>query len=267
MVVGFSLVTWQWQRTRMQHTRAQQYFHQAHQAVQEMHALVYNEDQYDAADFQPLRKEVVALALKYYQQFQTQELTDPTLIADLAGAYRDIGFIAHGSGSQTDALQLYRKSLELWQQLTRLRPEQREHWYFLASVKTLIAQVLVRDHRYAEAIPLLEGALDVHQRMGHQETAPGAVANTLEVLTEVYKSLDRAADALQAARQVVTQREAIASAEPRNVHHLRELAGSYTFFGSVHLRFDHPKEATRWCERARMMQEELASQVPEVPIC
>ena len=123
IVVGFSLIAWQWQRTRVHYRRAQQSFRQAHQAVQEMHSLVYKDDDYDAPEFHPLRKEAVTLALKYYEQFQTQEVADAALIADIAGAYRDIGFIAHVSGSQTESLRLYRKSLGLWEQLTRIRSD------------------------------------------------------------------------------------------------------------------------------------------------
>lgn len=85
------------------------------------------------------------MALKYYQQFRTQDVTDPELLADIATAHRDSGFLSHGGGSHAEAIRLYRKSLGLWERLTREHPENDEYWYFLASVQTSLAQLYVRD--------------------------------------------------------------------------------------------------------------------------
>src|SRR5262249_49686076 len=70
---------------------------------------------------QPLRKELLGSALKYYQAFLTQRGKDPALQRELASAYTRMARITAEVGSRADAMALYGKALAILDRLPRTR--------------------------------------------------------------------------------------------------------------------------------------------------
>jgi serine/threonine-protein kinase len=72
---------------------------------------------------QPLRKELLSTALKYYQGFVEQHTDDPNLQAELARAYYRVGTITKDVGTGEDALRALARSRDLWGRLAEQSPE------------------------------------------------------------------------------------------------------------------------------------------------
>jgi hypothetical protein len=62
---------------RAGHLRAETALRQAHQALHEFHEVLYEGHKYDGPEFQPLRKELLQTALKYYRALQAEHGDDP----------------------------------------------------------------------------------------------------------------------------------------------------------------------------------------------
>ena len=66
---------------------------------------------------QPLRKELLTTALKYYEDFLNRHQDDPDLQADLAAATFRVGDITDQIGSQEEAMKAFEKSLRMYESL------------------------------------------------------------------------------------------------------------------------------------------------------
>src|SRR5262249_32798586 len=72
---------------------------------------------------QPLRKQLLESALKYYQEFLRQGGDDPGLRAELAQAYFRVGSITDQIGSKAEAFEAFQRARELYQALSRADPK------------------------------------------------------------------------------------------------------------------------------------------------
>jgi eukaryotic-like serine/threonine-protein kinase len=71
---------------------------------------------------QPLRKQLLESALKYYQEFARQEGGDPALKKELAEAYFRVGSITEELGTPPEALVAFRRALDAFQALSAAEP-------------------------------------------------------------------------------------------------------------------------------------------------
>jgi serine/threonine-protein kinase len=114
---------------------------------------------------QPLRKDLLQGALKYYQEFVEQHQDDPTLRSELARAHYRIGKINGEMGAAADALHSYEQALALWRGLVAESPADSGYRFEEARVLSAMGARQVplpgqRDKGWAtlnEARPLLEG--------------------------------------------------------------------------------------------------------------
>src|SRR5262249_31365435 len=72
---------------------------------------------------QPLRKQLLGSALKYYQEFTRQGGDDPALRAELAQAYFRVGSITAEIGSKDEALKALHRARDLYQALSDADPQ------------------------------------------------------------------------------------------------------------------------------------------------
>jgi serine/threonine-protein kinase len=96
-----------------QQTLAQENFDQARRAVNDYLTKVSENRLLGVPGLQPLRKELLESALKYYQGFLRQHANDPSLEKELAEAYTRMARITAEIGPKTEALAIYDKAIEL----------------------------------------------------------------------------------------------------------------------------------------------------------
>jgi tetratricopeptide (TPR) repeat protein len=71
---------------------------------------------------QPLRRELLLKALKFYEQLANQNQTDLVIRLDKAGAYTKVGAIHHSLGQHREAEQALRQAIALWRPLVPANP-------------------------------------------------------------------------------------------------------------------------------------------------
>jgi serine/threonine-protein kinase len=101
---------------------------------------------------QPLRKQLLEDALKYYQEFLLKAGDDPELKTELAGAYLRVGSITAEIGSKPDALNAYNRARELYEALTEADPQSASHRGDLARTCRLMGFNEILTGRWPEGI-------------------------------------------------------------------------------------------------------------------
>jgi serine/threonine-protein kinase len=95
----------------------------ARSAVDEYFVKVSEDTVLKYPGLQPLRKELLETALKYYQGFVEEHGDDPELKAELARTYFRVGFINGEIGKKEDALNAFRAARDLYQELSQVDPQ------------------------------------------------------------------------------------------------------------------------------------------------
>jgi eukaryotic-like serine/threonine-protein kinase len=118
-VVALSLGTVLINRER---ARAEANFRQARSAVDEYFTKVSESKLLDVPGLQPLRKELLESARKYYEGFLAQRGHDSNVRAEAAATYYRLALLTQLIGSQDTAVALYRKAIDLYEELVSARP-------------------------------------------------------------------------------------------------------------------------------------------------
>ena len=125
-----------------QRQTAEENFQRARETVDTYLTKVSEETLLDQPGLQPLRKELLELALSYYQEFIEQHSDDPELQMGLADAYSRVGKITKRIGSQNDALDAHQQALKIREKLAADNPGDKDHQFLLA--ESLLA--MARSH-------------------------------------------------------------------------------------------------------------------------
>jgi serine/threonine-protein kinase len=147
---------------REQRRLADQNFRLARRAVDEYFVQVSENTLLDTPvpGMQPLRKELLQTALRYYREFQALHRDDPSLRADLARACYRIGYIQNDVGTAEQALTAFEEARSLGESLIREDPADLAIRYDLARSARSVGTVLYRQMgRQAEGLEQLQRAL------------------------------------------------------------------------------------------------------------
>src|SRR5262249_17467289 len=96
--------------------RAAENFRQAHDVVNEFCVRLSDNQLNGVPGLQPLRRELLGAAVKYYEQFLTRKGDDPKLRSELAGIYCRLGTINAALGKREEALVALDRSLTILQE-------------------------------------------------------------------------------------------------------------------------------------------------------
>jgi tetratricopeptide (TPR) repeat protein len=97
-------------------------FQQAHQIVDRI-CLRLSEDRLSALPgLQPLRKEILEIGLKYYQDFVAKRGNDPAIKAELARAHFSLGNVNSLIGTKREALASYDQARKIYEELLAEEP-------------------------------------------------------------------------------------------------------------------------------------------------
>ena len=174
-LVGFTGVTLAWRNAEMhlaevryqkeevrrQKEEAERNYREARQAINEFTRLGAHPLMIRAPDVVPVRAEMTAIALKYYESFLQRRADDPSLRVDVADSYLVLGHHYRNIGHSAKALDAYRKALPRWQELVQDRPEEVHFQRSLAEVCFYLGTAHFQDGRRDEAVPLLKQACDL----------------------------------------------------------------------------------------------------------
>jgi eukaryotic-like serine/threonine-protein kinase len=252
---------------RRQQRRAEENYRQAKETVDDSFVLVSEELLLHQQGLQPLRKQLLERALRYYQRFLAHGSEDPALRPQLAFTYLRVGQIANEIGSRAEALAAFGEALGLYEQLADSGPEDPTFRREQARCHHFIGFLQTEDGRLTEAGHSLECARALLEPFAGTDDA--GLANDLARLYQdigvVRQQRRQSAEALtwygqaRALWAPLAERGAAASPFRRG-----DLAKLYHDTAVAHAEMGQTAEALRWYEQARTLKEELVAAHPTI---
>jgi tetratricopeptide (TPR) repeat protein len=131
---GVLLLNQERNEVRRQRDIAQENFQKALQAVDEYFTQVSESTllKSQLPGLQPLRRQLLDTALKFYQGFAQQHRDDKSLQAELARASDRVARISDELGAKPEALAACRRAIELWEELRQEQPANAAYRHELA---------------------------------------------------------------------------------------------------------------------------------------
>ena len=155
-----------------QRQRAEENFRRAREAVDTYLTKVSEDVLLNQPSMQLLRRDLLELALKYYQELADQRADDPTLRAELAEAYLRLGNIKQEIGSQSEALEMFEQALDIRKRLVEQTPDHLARQLAMSVAQQSVAKQHGRMGNYDDQSTVLSQVIDVLDRL--EDTYPAS---------------------------------------------------------------------------------------------
>jgi serine/threonine-protein kinase len=175
-VAGLSVGTILISRER---AKAESSFRQARQAVDDYFTTISESKLLNVPGLQPLRKELLERARRYYQGFLQQRGSDAAVRAETAATYYRLADITGQISNKEDAIAQYSQALIAYEGLVRDRPEVLQYQVDLAMVCNNLGVLHRRSGHTAEARRIQEKALAIRERLARTNPEGGRFQNEL----------------------------------------------------------------------------------------
>lgn len=247
--------------------RAEDNFRQARSVVDRFFTRVAGQlATMPAAD--PIRRELLADALGYYQSFIEQAAGDRAVQRELASAYFRVGEINEQLGAETSAHESYQSALALWEELLAREPEAEFDlkadlalgYNNLAVLERRLGNTAAAEHRHRQATELQRSLVASEPDTPRFASELLLSYNNLGLLYSQTERRDEARAMYEAAidlgqRQLADQHDSI---ELRS-----SLAASYNNLGYLKSQ-DEPEAARASYRAAAELHQALVDDQPEV---
>ncbi|MFH1920195.1 MAG: protein kinase [Planctomycetota bacterium] len=140
-------------------------YRHARQAVDDFFTRVSEDTLLNQPGMQPLRRDLLQLALDYYQQFLDERREDPGIADELATAHFRIGRITELIDSPDKALPWYRHALDAQQRLVAERPADPERLEALSNTWNALGSVLLEQRQLDDAREAHHEAVAIRRRL------------------------------------------------------------------------------------------------------
>jgi serine/threonine-protein kinase len=254
------------EEARRQKKLAEENFHKARMAVDDSLTRISESKLLDVAGLQPLRKELLDSALKYYQGFLEQRSDDPVVQKDLATAYTRVARITAEISSKEKAIEAYRQAITMRKKLLEREPEnlevQSEIAYHHQAIGRLQRQLGNPDaalKSLQEASTILRGVIPKSREKDELLNAFANVNNDIGVLyvlkNEPLEAMSYYTAALKLQRQLVQENPK----HPKLVRFQFELANQLNEMGRLHRDIGLFRDASKLHGEALALLKELVA--------
>src|SRR5579884_174545 len=239
-------------QAEQQKQRAEANFSMARKAVDDYFTTISQSQLLQVPGMQPLRRDLMQSALKFYQDFLKERRDDPALRGDLAAAYLSLGEIRSEMGERAAARKAYEQARELYETLTKAAPESAEWRHGLAQCYFWLG-------RYDEAIALWEKLVQPNQPRFQKE-----LAEAYNVRGGDFSEQDRIAEALQAYQQSLAIRAMLVRLNPNDPDAQHDLSAILNNIGVLLAKKGRSAEALAMYCRAAEHDKAVFAQAPQV---
>ena len=124
---------------------------------------------------QPLRKELLTTALKYYEDFVSRHQDDPGLQADLAAATFRVGEITDQIGSQEEAMKAFQTALRHVRVALRRGPLAFESPFRTGQGRCLVRMAMIQDNqgRSEESVKMFQRSIGLLEKLNRDLPGDG----------------------------------------------------------------------------------------------
>lgn len=216
-------------RTEQQRRVAEANYRQARQAVDDYFTLVSESKLLNVPGMQPLRKEPLEGAERYYRDFLEKRAEDPAVRAGAASASFRVGWVKQAIGESTGAMEPYRTATGRFDRLARDNPGNVEYRRLLATGHGAQGLLLAGMDRVDDAIAEHRKALEIREAIAAADPddvrARIDMARTHRNIGDLYRAVG------QPERALAEWGEAIAIARPLLERPLPRAAGPVDLTG------------------------------------
>jgi serine/threonine-protein kinase len=148
--------------------KAEANFRKAREAVDEYFTKVSESKLLNVPGLQPLRKDLLESARRYYEQFLHDRGTDNSVRAEAAEAWYRLGFVAAEVATQSEAAKALQEAVTMYEALAREHPAEPRYSYKLAMALNDLGN---REHYlglYSDALRTQERSLAIRRRVAQE---------------------------------------------------------------------------------------------------
>ncbi len=242
---------------------AEHRFTQAEQAVGKYLDGIENHPRLQETDFLDLRKELLASAVPFYEEFVASKPGDAELEAKRGRAYGRLGFIRKQMGALEQATADYEHMLEIF---IRLTASDRKYESELAQTHHQLGWTLSDRGLLQAAESEYQTSLDLHRQLAadfpEEHAHHHRIALGYRSLGLLWNSLSRRAVAEKALREALARMEKLVANHPDIVRYQEDMAGLHTFLGNV-LPSDAPDARESHYRQSVELYKQLANKYPQ----
>ncbi len=251
-----------------QKTIADENFKRAREAVDEYLTKVSEDKLLNTPGLQPLRKDLLELALKYYQQFIAERSDDPDLQTDLANAYYRVGEITAEIASTKDALKAHQKALDIRKALAVRNTGNEddednlvESYRAVGLLQKKTGNRVAALNSYDQAKRIALRLVNQHANVPKYREEVGHIYRSLGSLYGDTRNLSEAENSIRLAIQVW---KTLAAEHPDQGDYFNNLGNSYNSLGFLQHSMDEQKEAIASCRKGDAIYQQLVKEHPTV---
>jgi eukaryotic-like serine/threonine-protein kinase len=269
LVGGIVGTTWQAVRATRARHEAEANRRKAHQAVNHYFTLISESTLLDQPALEPLRRQLLEEARRYYEGFVEERAGDPELRAELVAAYMRIAAVTHDAHSGGDWLPALQKATSLIEDLMKQKPDLETMPSLRAGIYRVNTSVLTRFPNFDEVLSTYERICNVWERLVREHPAEPGFQNDLALvhfsrgLLLVHKG--RPAEALASHERAIALRQQLVQTHPGRPDYRAALATSEDGVGRTLVILGRPAEAEQALDRAIALMTQLVADFPDAP--
>jgi tetratricopeptide (TPR) repeat protein len=248
--------------------KAEESFQQARGVVDDVLTQLGDEKTKDVPGFQPVRKELVEVALKYYRGFIEQRGNDPSVRAELGRTYFRIGRITSDMGADAQALKAYDEAVKIQQHLLEVNPDHPDYLSDLGRTYYSIGENYMFANHLNEALHSLEKARSVQQKLidlhPNIDQYQHEIANTANRLGSTHTFLKNGNEAEYWFNKNLEIHHMLTAKDPKEPKYKLELSRCYNNLSILHSQEGRKTERLVALERATEIIDELLQEHPNV---
>jgi tetratricopeptide (TPR) repeat protein len=247
--------------------RAEENFQQARRVVDDFLTQLGEDKVKDIPDFQPVWKELIEVALKYYQGFVQQRSNDPAVQAELGRTYFRIGKIRFELGSHAEALQAYEAASTLQQRLLEKNPDHPDHLSDLSLTYTNMGIVYMLAGRANAGLSSLETARGLQEKLVRlfPDVAQyqHELGETLFAFGFAYLMLGNAKEAEEWYNKSLETYQELSDGNPKESKYKVGLSQGYIDLSILQMNTGRKNEAHQHLQKSIEIQENLLQERPK----
>lgn len=248
---------------------AEESFQDAKNAVNEFFTKVSEEKLLEVPGLQPLRRELLESAERYYTGFIKERGDDPALKLDLAAAHYRVGRIADEIGTNQAALECFDCALKVQEEAAQTADASPTVLEDLANTHNAIGEVLMESGKlpgaheaFAKAHKLRD---DLVRRVDRDGRVRRKLANSINNLAAVQAMMGKPQTAVTEFERALAEREKIVLDFPKESLYQNDLAEGYYNLAAFQLQHSNSVSARAALEKALAAYREVLRLEPENP--
>ncbi len=252
-----------------QKKRAETNFDLARQAVDDTVTKVAENQHLKLANFHNLRRDLLAMAVPFYERFVAQHSDDPVLEADRGHAYLRLAYVRAEMGERQAALTDYEQVGAIFARLAADAPTEAKHRQDLAATWNNVGNLLSDLGQRQDAEQALRNALAIEEKLVAEAPADPqnrrSLGGTYYNLANLLVGLGQRPAAETAYRRALDIRDQLATDFPKVASYRKDVARTLDNLGVLLTDLAQWQPAEQVLLRAAETSEQLTRDFPAMP--